>query len=151
MSGFEILTYIEYIGLVFIFLWIIATNSKEGLWDSALTFFGWVTAATLTWPLVPLISGAVYAAIAEPGKIDFYRLFAIVFAVLWLLLIISFVLVRLATDWLSTVKVSFHPVVDKIGGVFFALCTFGFIGFIACLCLGFLQLAKLNGASPQAF
>lgn len=151
MSGFEVLSYIEYIGLVFIFLWIIATNSKEGLWDNLITFFGWVTGAALMLPFYPLLGGAIYGAIAEPGKVDFYLLFAIAFAIIWILLIVGFLLVRLATDRLSTVKVSFHPMVDKIGGFFFAFCTFGFIGFIACLCLGFLQLAKTNGATPVTF
>lgn len=151
MSGFDVLSYIEYIGLVFIFLWIIATNSKEGLWDNAVTFFGWVTAATLTLPFYPLLGGAIYGAIAEPGKVDFYLLFAIAFAVIWILLVLGFVVVRLATDRLSTVKVSFPPMVDKIGGYFFALCTFAFIGLMASLCLGFLQLAKTNGATPLTF
>lgn len=151
MSGYEILTYIEYIGLVFIFLWIIATNSKEGLWDNALTFFGWVAAAALMGPFVPLLSSAIYGGVAEPGKVDFYLLFAIGFAATWALVIIGFVLVRLATDRLSTVKVSFHPVVDKIGGFFFALCTFAFIGMLACFCLEFLELAKSNASAPLTF
>lgn len=151
MSGFDVLTYVEYAGLVFIFLWIIATNSKEGLWDNAVTFFGWVAAAALTGPFVPLLTGAIYGAIAESGKVDFYLLLAIELAITWVLLIIGFVVLRLATDRLSTVKVSFHPMVEKIGGYFFAFCTFAFIGLMASLCLGFLDLAKSNSATPLTF
>jgi hypothetical protein len=151
MAGFDVLTYGAYAGLVFIFLWITATCSKEGLWENAVTFFCWVAGAALVSPFVPLLSGAIYGSIAEAGKVDFYLLFAISFAITWLLLIIGFVLVRMATDYLSPVKVSFHPVVDKIGGYFFALCIYGFIGTVAELSLEFLALAKLNAAVPLSF
>ncbi len=100
--------------LLVVFFAVVAMLIREGIWSNAIMFFNVMTAAMLASnyyePLADWIDrkweGYTYI-------VDFLSLWAIFAAVL--------VVLRLATDWVSRVRVRFKMPVEWAGGVFFAL------------------------------
>ena len=101
---------------ILILVIVIAEIGKDGLWHSLLTFFNVLFAGTLTMNfLEPL---ALRIDMMLPSFSYFADLLAF-----WGLFIGFSVLIRLATQTLSKVRVRFLKPVDMIGGFFFGLWT----------------------------
>lgn len=123
MSGPQILTIIHFVGWGFIFLWIMATGFKLGMWNNALLFFNWslaeLIAVPISFPASRLILGAVGP---DPG--DLYTPFAVWAGMFWLTIFIAFLGMQTFTESFSKVKVTFHPVVETLGSLVFSFGTF---------------------------
>ncbi|HUY90684.1 MAG TPA: hypothetical protein VMV10_18260 [Pirellulales bacterium] len=128
MNGWTVLTYFYYIGLVFIALWILGTNVKEGLWGNALLAFNWLVAAFGTLAIwQPGLKVALSAL--KPAPDGQLLILAVAMGLYLVLFLVFFLGMRTATDGLSKVKVAFHPVADTIGSVVF--CGLLFLGIAA--------------------
>lgn len=123
MSGPEILRIIHFVGWGFIFLWIMATGFKLGMWNNALMFMNWV-AAFFFGLAIGLPVGNLILAAVKPDNGDFYTPFAIAAGVFWLVSLIAYTGMQTLTDKLSSVKVTFHPVVETLGSLTFSFSTF---------------------------
>lgn len=123
MSGPEILRLIHFIGWGFIFLWIMATGFKLGMWNNALMFMNWVL-AFFFGIIIGLPAGGMIMAAVKPDPGDLYMPFAIVMGVIWLVSLMAFAGLQTLTDTFSKVKVTFHPVVETLGSLAFSFATF---------------------------
>lgn len=128
MDGWTTLTYFYYAGLAFIALWILGTNLKEGLWGNALLAFDWLIAAFGAFSLW-LPGMKVALAALKPAADDQMMILAIAMGSYLVLFLVFFLGLKSATDALSKVKVSFHPIADKIGSALF--CALLFLGIAA--------------------
>jgi hypothetical protein len=121
MSGPKVLITIHIIGQAFIWLWFVGSCSKEGLWNNAITFLDSIMAAFIAIPL--WAAGSLIAADnIQPGPDSYHLLLAIVVGLGWGFYLISFAIVHAITDQVSKTKVTFHPLADKIGSIFLAMC-----------------------------
>lgn len=144
MSTAKILITIHHVGGVFVWLWFIGSCTKEGMWNNAVTLIDAWMAAFLTFPL--WLAGTYLAVdMLKPGPDDFYLVFAIVMGLGWILYLICFVIIHAITDRLSRTKVSFHPIVDKIGSIFFAWSLVGPVELLSWPILMLIILAAASG------
>lgn len=133
MSGTSIFITIHWVGVGFIFLWFLGSSMKEGMWNNAITCFNALVAATLTLPLGIAVSALLVwvAGMAglkpEPGEP--YLLIGITMAAMWLTYIVCFLALATLTDYLSQVRVTFHPVVNSVGSFVF-ICGTTFVLFL---------------------
>jgi hypothetical protein len=127
MNGWQVLHYIFYAGLVFVGLWIIGTNLKEGLWGNALLFCNWCIATYIAW-IFFFPSLKVVLSMLKADASSQLLILAVAMALFWGLFLVPFIALRSATDALSKVKINFHPIADKAGAVAFALLLIG--GFV---------------------
>jgi len=100
--------------LLAVFFACVAMMFNEGLWSNAIVFFNVMTAALLATNFFEPLAG--WLERKDPTYtyvLDFLALWAIFAAVL--------IVLRLATDKISRVKVRFKRPVDIAGGIFFAL------------------------------
>ena len=123
MSGPQILTIIHFVGWGFIFLWIMATGFKLGMWNNALLFMNWVLAFFVGVAIGVPTSGMILGAV-KPDASDLYTPFAIVAGLFWLVSLVAFAVMQMLTESLSKVKVTFHPVVETLGSLAFSFSTF---------------------------
>ena len=123
MSGPQILSIIHYIGWGFIFLWIMATGFNQGMWNNALLFCNWVMAGFLAVP-VSLVTIGLIVSSMDVGPDDVYLVVSIAAGIYWLLYLIAFFIMQTITESLSQVKVTFHPVVETLGSLFFSFGVF---------------------------
>lgn len=123
MSGPEILSIIHYVGWGFIFLWIMATGFKLGMWNNALLYMNWVLAFSVGLAIGLPVGDLIVSAV-KPDQGDYYTPFAIAAGIFWLVSLIAYTGLQAFTDSLSKVKVTFHPVVETLGSLFFSLNTF---------------------------
>lgn len=140
MSGPQILTIIHFIGWGFIFLWIMATGFKQGMWNNALMFINWVLASFIALPIALPIGGAIVAAVG-PSPDDPYTPFAISYGLYWLVFLVAYLVLQTITESLSRVKVTFHPVVETLGSLLFS---FGVFLVIASATLPMLVLVRFS-------
>jgi len=126
VSGPQILSIIHYVGWGFIFLWIMATGARQGMWNNALMFMNWALAALVATPVSFLASHLILGAVG-PSPGDLYIPFAVWAGVFWLGFLVTFLVMQTLTESLSKVKVTFHPVLETAGSLFFSLNTFGVI------------------------
>jgi hypothetical protein len=119
--------------LLAVFFACVAMMFNEGLWNNAIAFFNVMTAALLaTNYFEPLATWLDRQQPTYTYVWDFLALWAVFAAVL--------VVLRLATDTISHVKVRFKMPVEMIGGIFFAL----WIGWImVCFTTFSLHMAPL--------
>src|SRR6185437_3838876 len=100
MNGWQVLHYIFYAGLVFVGLWIIGTNLKEGLWGNALLFGNWCLSTYIAWvlllPSLKLVLGMLKADASSQMLI-----LAVAMGLMWGLFLVPFIALRAATDALS--------------------------------------------------
>lgn len=111
--------------LILIFIIVVAWTGSEGMWSNALTMFNLVTAglvATNFWePIAEALSKQI------PKAEHYWD-----FSALWVLFIITFALLRLATDLISRYRVRFPKMVEWIGGYVFAVwVAWALVGFTA--------------------
>ncbi len=100
--------------LLAVFFACVAMMFNEGLWNNAIMFFNVMTAALLaTNYFEPL---ADWLQRKDPSYI-----FVVDFLSVWAIFAVVLVVLRLATDKISRVKVRFKRPVDIAGGIFFAL------------------------------
>ncbi len=100
--------------LLAVFFACVAMMFNEGLWNNAIMFFNVMTAALLaTNYFEPLADWLQRKDPSYMYLVDFLSVWAIFAAVL--------VVLRLATDKISRVRVRFKRPVDIAGGIFFAL------------------------------
>ncbi len=115
-----VLVYAHLAFAAFIFIWMLASSFREGLWGNALVFFNWCLAATFAWklwfPLLALIQS--FAQTRSSTLAGFMALFS-----LFIPFLAAYAGLRYCTDKLSRVRVAFHPVVDRVGGMAFGLLT----------------------------
>lgn len=141
MDGWTTLSYIYYAGLAFIALWILGTNLKEGLWGNALLAFDWLIAAFGAFAIwQPGLKVALNAL--KPAPNDQLTILAIAMGSYLVLFLVFFLALRSATDALSKVKVSFHPIADKIGSGLFCVLLFLGIAAASLPVIVVLQLGK---------
>ncbi|MBA4015650.1 MAG: hypothetical protein C0483_00535 [Pirellula sp.] len=120
--------------LLILFISIVATLLRDGLWSNTITLFSTVTAAVVATnyfePVADLLTGFV------PAMLHFWDLLA-----LGLVFTVTYVLLRTIGTKLSRFRVRFHPPVDNFGGVLMA----AFIGWTAVMFVCFaLHLAPLS-------
>ncbi len=102
--------------LAAVFFAVLAMRVREGLWSNALMFFNVMTAALLATnyfePLADRIDrmAPTYTYLAD-------------FLTLWAAFCVAIIVLRVATDLVSRVKVRFRLPVDWAGGIFFACWT----------------------------
>lgn len=100
--------------LLIIFVACFASLMNSGLWSNTLTLVNAITAGLLaTNYFEPLAGWFDQRAGAYTYVYDFLAL--------WLLFGVSMTLLRMATDYMSPVKVRFIPPVDRIGGIVMAV------------------------------
>jgi len=94
----------------------LAFVGMQGMWSAGITFINALFAALLAtsyWePAARLLQGM------GPSFTYLIDILAI-----WIVFCLFFLLLRLATDFISRVKVRFLPIADQIGGYFFGLLT----------------------------
>lgn len=142
MSGPQILSIIHYVGWGFIFLWIMATGARQGMWNNALMFINWLLASFLALPISLPACGLIVAAV-QPSPGDVYTPFAIWAGVFWLLFLVTFLIMQMITESLSKVKVTFHPVAETIGSLAFS---FGVFLILAGVTLPLLAVVRAHGS-----
>ncbi len=108
----------------------------EGLWSNLIRLVNVVTAALIAmsfWePLARWLEGLNDWFASITYYLDFLSL--------WILFGVSMLVMRIATDMISRVKVRFLKVVDRVGSTFFALC----VGWImVCFIMATLHTAPL--------
>lgn len=108
----------------------------EGLWSNAVRLVNVVTAGLVAMnffePLARLIEGWGEWFASATYFWDFLSL--------WILFAVTMIVMRLATDMISRVKVKFLKVVDRAGGAFFAAC----VGWVmVCFVMATLHTAPL--------
>ncbi len=86
----------------------------SGLWTNTLTLVNVITAALLATNYFEPLADWLDRQNSQPT-------YAYDFLSLWLIFAVSFTLLRMATDFMSPVKVEFHKLVDRIGGGIMAL------------------------------
>ncbi|HJT31700.1 MAG TPA: hypothetical protein VJ783_06570 [Pirellulales bacterium] len=139
MSGPEILSIIHLVGWGFIFLWIMATGFKLGMWNNALIFMNWVLAFFFGMIIGLPVGGMIIGAV-KPDMGDPYTPFAIAAGAFWLVSLMAFAGLQVLTDSLSKVKVTFHPVVETLGSLAFSFSTFLAIATATLPMLGLVRL-----------
>ncbi len=140
MSGPQILSIVHYVGWGFIFLWIMATGARQGMWNNALMFINWVLALFLALPISLPVSGLIMVAV-KPDANDVFTPFAVWAGIFWLFYLVAFLVMQMITDSLSKVKVTFHPVVETLGSLVFS---FGVFLIIAGATLPMLGLVRAH-------
>jgi len=97
-----------------VFLVVLATLGNEGMWSNAIVLFNVVTAALVAtnfWE--PIVAACMKSA---PSYVYLWD-----FLALWGLFAATYVVLRLATDNVSRVRVRFPKLADMIGSYVFAL------------------------------
>lgn len=100
--------------LLIIFVGCFAGLLNGGLWGNTLTLVNVITAALLATNYFEPLAG--WFDEQYSGATYLYDFIAI-----WLIFAISFTLFRMATDYMSPIKVRFIPPVDKAGGILMAI------------------------------
>lgn len=140
MSGTTVFTTIQWVGVGFIFLWFLGSSMKEGLWNNGITCFNAFIAGTLAIPLgmlaAKLLGWVVETAGFKPEPGEPWLGVGIFMVAMWVSYIACFLGMTSATDYLSQVRVAFHPVINSIGSfificgitsVLFVFSSFGFL------------------------
>jgi hypothetical protein len=102
--------------LLVVFFAVVAMLVREGLWSNAIMFFNVMTAAMLATNYYETLANWI-------ERKDWGRSFTFLldFLSLWVIFSVVLVVLRLATDKISRVKVRFKLPVEWSGGIFFAL------------------------------
>jgi len=102
--------------LLVVFFAVVAMLVREGLWSNAIMFFNVITAAMLATNYYETLANWI-------ERKDWGRSFTFLldFLSLWVIFSVVLVVLRLATDKISRVKVRFKLPVEWSGGIFFAL------------------------------
>ncbi len=102
--------------LLVVFFAVVAMLIREGLWSNAIMFFNVMTAAMLATNYYETLANFI-------ERKDWGRsyTFLLDFLSLWAIFSVVLVVLRLATDKISRVKVRFKMPVEWSGGIFFAL------------------------------
>lgn len=118
MSGPSIFQTIHWVGVGFIFLWFLGSSMKEGLWNNAITCFNAFVSAMIALPLgwAMLKLGL---SMFKPDASDPYTPLGILIGAEWLSYIVCYLVLTTCTDYLSQVRVTFHPIVNSIGSFLF--------------------------------
>jgi uncharacterized membrane protein required for colicin V production len=95
---------------------VFASLMQQGLWGNVLNFFNTVTAALLATNFFEPV--ASYLTKMVPSGTMFWD-----FVSIWLVFSLALLVLKMATDQLSKVKVRFRKPVDMAGGYFFAIWT----------------------------
>jgi hypothetical protein len=102
--------------LLVVFFAVVAMLVREGLWSNAIMFFNVMTAAMLATNYYEPLANWIERK--EWGR---SFTFLLDFLSLWVIFSVVLVVLRLATDKISRVKVRFKMPVEWSGGIFFAL------------------------------
>ena len=132
--------------LVLIFFACFASLMGGGLWGNTLTLVNVLTAA--------LLATNYYEPLADYFESqDASFTYVWDFLAIWLIFIIAMVVLRAATDYMSTVKVRFFPPVEKVGGILMACWVSWIVVCFATMTLHTAPLARsfLGGSfQPEA-
>lgn len=132
MSGPAIFLTIHWVGVGFIFLWFLGSSMKEGMWNNALTCFNAFVAGMVALPLGGVILRLALSAYT-PDPSDPYTPLGMIIVGEWLSYIVCYLGLTTLTDYLSNVRVAFHPIVNGIGSFIF-ICGTTFVLFVfACM------------------
>lgn len=136
MSGPNIFLTIHWVGVAFVSLWFLGSSMKEGMWNNAITCFNAFVAGMVALPLGMGISNLASGMI-KPDPGDVFIPLGIFMVAEWASYIVCYLVLTTFTDYLSQVRVTFHPVVNSIGsfificGTSFVLCVFASFGMVA--------------------
>ena len=120
--------------LAVLFIGVFASTFNEGLWSNALTLFNMITAALLAMNFFEPVAKMFDKQM--PSGTNYWDIVA-----LWLIFVLSFGVMRTATDFASRVRLKFFKPVDVAGSVFFSL----WIGCVTvCFTLASLHTAPLS-------
>lgn len=138
MSGPSIFLTIHWVGVGFIFLWFLGSSMKEGMWNNAITCFNAFVAAMIALPLGGALMGLALSMF-KPDPTDPYTPLGILIVAEWLSYIVGFLVLTTFTEYLSKVRVAFHPVVNGIGS-FILICGTTLVLFVfACMGMAAVQ------------
>lgn len=119
---------------VIVFLIVAAGVWWFGFWNGLISLVNLLLAAS--------ISSSVYHAIANRLIVNSPSyVFLVDFLTIWLIFVLSFIILRAATDTLSTYKLTFDPIVEMIGRSIMAVWV---AGVFTCFSMFTLHLAPLN-------
>jgi len=103
--------------LGFIFFAGVAMTINEGLWNNTVLLL-----CLLISGIAAMVAGVPLGVmLLEQLELENPKAWYCVFAGIWTVFIVTIVVLRLATDRVSTIRVRFLPVVDKIGGIMMSL------------------------------
>lgn len=118
VSAVTVLPIVHWVGVGFVFLWFLGSCMKDGLWNNGLRCLSACTASMLSFPIAVLVAGLAGGGASQAAADDFLPL-AITLGANWISFLVCLGLVLTITDYLSQVKVAFHPVVNSVGSFVF--------------------------------
>ena len=100
--------------LLLVFVAVFASLMNQGMWTNFITLVNVITAA--------LVAMNYFEPLADTlDRQEARAAYLYDFITIWMVFGVTLVVLRLATDWMSQVKVRFFMPVEKVGGILFAI------------------------------